>query len=86
MIVQAEVPLLFNVYSFALRIGTDNFRLPENCMQEGDLNDLTYTCSNLTASNIGMYCIHVSFRFSNESNPEWGSNNVTVIVQCKTQV
>ena len=83
MIIQAEVPLLFKVHTFVLRLDLENS--PINCEQDGDINDLTYICRNLTASNRGEYCIHVSFKFSDNSNPEWGSNNVTLILQCKAQ-
>ena len=82
MIVQGEVPQIFNISSFVVRIGTHNV---ENCIQEGEVNELSYICSTLTASDIGVYCVHVSFQLSMYSNPEWRSNNVTVMFQCKGQ-
>ena len=82
MIVQGEVPQIFNVSSFMVRIDTYS---AENCMEEGEVNELTNICSTLTASNTGVYYIHVSFQFSMYSNPEWSSNNVTVMFQCKEQ-
>ena len=81
MIVQADFPLIFTVFSFVLRVNSENN--PTDCVQHGDISDLTYICTNLTSNNIGEYMFHISFVIDPYSNPEWGSNNVTVTVQCK---
>ena len=81
MIVQADVPLISTVFSFVLRV--NSVTNPTDCVQHGDISDLTYICTNLTSNNIGEYMLHISFQIDHHSNPEWGSNNVTVIVQCK---
>ena len=80
--IRADVPLLSSQYTFTLRLNGSNINRPPNCEES---NNLTYNCNNLTASNTGVYCIHVSFTFGNLRNSEWQSNNVTIIVQCKKQ-
>ena len=82
MMIQADVPLISSQHIIFLRFDGYNSKLPSNCIRS---TNLTYNCNNLTAINNGKYCIHVEFIFSGPgvmSNPEWQSNNVTVLVQC----
>ena len=80
VIIRADIPLIPSQYEFMLRLNDSN--CPQNCAKS---NNLTYNCNNLTASNTGIYCIHVSFTFDDFINPEWQSNNVMIVVQCKKQ-
>ena len=78
---QADVPLVASVDAFKLRLNDNS--CPPNC--DSHMDSLRYNCSNLTTGNRGVYCIHVTLNFELDHNPEWGSNNVTIIVQGKAQ-
>ena len=81
LIIQAEVPLISSSYDFKLRLNDSNN--PVNCKRT--IDNLAYNCSNLTASDTGEYYIYVSFVLTDASNPQWQSNRVIIIVQCKSQ-
>ena len=87
MIIKADVLRVFEVDAFTLRFNSNTGLIPENCK----CNDSTLMCicSNLTTEeNNGTYAFYVSFIIpvgnNITSNPEWCSNNVTVIVQGET--
>ena len=80
MIIEARFPRVLEVLTFVGRLNGNTSDLPANCICQ--LNNLLCNCSDLTTDNNGVYTIHLSFNVGLPgNNPEWCSNNVTVIVQ-----
>ena len=69
--------------SITLRFNHSTRGAPKNC--EVYHNFSTYKCSNLTTNNTGVYALHVGLQLGS-SKPEWCTNNVTIIVQCKVAI
>ena len=85
MIIKPRFPEVLKVLTFVARLNGSNSKLPANCICQ--LDCLLCKCSNLTVSNNGVYTIHISFNVTTiGNNPEWCSNNVTVIVQGENQM
>ena len=85
MIIEARFPRVLEVLTFVGRLNGSNSKIPSNCNCQPD--NLLCNCSHLAANNNGVYTIHISFNVTKIGyNPDWCSNNVTVIVQGKERM